>query len=72
MMRALRLLILLAALPLGGCVIAASAGPAPVYGYYGYHGRPYAYAPPPRWYGPPRPRPYRYYGWGYGRPWYRY
>jgi hypothetical protein len=71
-MRALRLLLMLAPLALGGCTVAATVGPGPVYGYgyhgYGYYGRPYGYPPRP-WYGP---RPYRPYGWGYGRPWYRH
>jgi hypothetical protein len=78
LMRASRLLLLLAPLGLGGCtLVAAEVGPAPGYGYYGYR-QPYAYGPPrPRAYYPPPPRRYYgpnpYYGYGYGyRPRYRY
>ncbi|MGG5808514.1 hypothetical protein [Falsiroseomonas sp. CW058] len=58
-MRVRPILLLLAALPLGGCVVAADVGP-PVYG--GVYVAPPAYysPPPPAW--RPYPRPYRHWG----------
>ena len=55
------LLILLALVPLGGCVV-APVRPPPVYGGVYVAPRPY-YAPPP----PPVYRPYYGGGWGWRR-----